>query len=60
MLGAPPVLEDRPRCGSSGVSGEKVSLRARNVGASSPICADLLKPEPTLEASRTWGGLEKE
>ena len=55
MVGAPVVLEDKPGCGSSG---EKFSVRAQDVGASSHICADLLKPEPALEAHGTGGGLE--
>ena len=57
MVGAPVVLEDKP--GSRSV-GEKFSFRAQDVGASSYICADLLKPEPALEGHGTGGASESE
>lgn len=52
MVGAPVVVEDKP---GSGSVGEKFSFRAQDVGASSHICADLLKPEPALEGHGTGG-----
>ena len=57
MVGAPVVLEDKP---GSGSVGEKFSFRAQDVGASSHICADLLKPEPALEGHGTGGVSESE
>ena len=57
MVRALVVLEDKP---GSGSLGEKFSFRARDVGASCHICADLLKAEPVLEAHGTGGVSESE
>lgn len=47
MVGAPVGLKDQPECGSLG---KKFAIRARDVGAFSQICTNLVTPEPALEA----------
>ena len=57
MVRALGVPEDKP---GSGSLEEKFPFRAQDVGASSHMCAGLLKPEPVLEAHGTGGISESE